>query len=127
VARWSLAFGALVLVMICVGTYGTMSYRVASRTKEIGVRLALGAPRSTIVWMVTRDAGLILTAGTAFGVPIGIAATRLFRAMLFGVRPADPASVAAAAAAVMVTSIAAAIVPARRAVRIESTVALHHE
>jgi len=127
VARWSLAFGALVIIMICVGTYGIISYRVASRTKEIGVRMALGASPSTIVRIVARDAGVMLMAGTAIGVPIGIVATRLFRAMLFGIGPADPSAVAVAAAAVMVTCSAAAILPARRATRIDSRVALHHE
>ncbi|HZR23671.1 MAG TPA: ABC transporter permease [Vicinamibacterales bacterium] len=127
VARWSLAFGALVLMMICVGIYATMSYRVSSRTTEIAVRLALGAPRSTILWMAAREVALMVTAGIAIGVPIGIAVTRAFDAMLFGVAPADPASVAYAAGAVMLTAGAAAILPARRATRIESTVALRHD
>ena len=127
VARLSLGFGVLVLVLICVGLYGSMSYAVASRTREIGVRVALGASRTTIVRMVARDAILMLAIGVAAGLPMGMWATRLFRRLLFGVGPADPASVAGAAAIILVTSVVAAILPARRASSVDPMLALRHE
>jgi putative ABC transport system permease protein len=127
VARLTAAFGALVLILICVGLYGSLSYRLASRTTEIGVRMALGAPPAAIVRMVARESGVMLAVGTAVGVPIGIAATGLFRAMLFEVAPSDPWSIAAAAAAVVVTAVAAAILPARRATSVDPALALKYE
>jgi len=127
VARLSLWFGALVLILICVGLYGSMSYGVASRTREIGVRMALGASRATIIRMVTREAAVMLGVGAAIGLPLGMLQTRLFQALLFDVGAVDPASIGAAAAVVILTSAVAAIVPAHRATRIDPTLALRQD
>jgi putative ABC transport system permease protein len=101
--------------------------RVASRTKEIAVRIALGTPPSAILWTVAGDVASMVAVGTALGVPIGIAATHLLAPMLFGATPVDSPSIAVADASVLATSIFAAIPPAYRAARIESTIALRHE
>ena len=127
VAKLSAFFGALVLALVCVGLYGSMSYGVVGRTKEIGVRMALGARRWDVVWMVTREACLMLAFGAAIGIPIGVATTRLFKSMLFGVSKADPVSIVAAIVTLIAISIAAAIIPARRATKVDPMVALRYE
>lgn len=127
VATLSLCFGALVVVLICVGLYGSMAYAVVSRTKEIGVRMALGARPGTVIGLVAREAGLTVAAGLAAGLPLGVGVTHLFRAMLFGLGEADPVSMSVAIAVVVLTSAAAATVPARRATRVDPMVALRHE
>jgi predicted permease len=127
VAKLSALFGALVLALLCVGLYGTLSYRVAERTREIGIRMALGAKRQDVVWMVVREVCLMLVVGTMAGIAGGIAATRLFQSVLYGVGTADPVSIAAAISVLLATSLTAAIVPARRATRVDPMVALRHE
>jgi predicted permease len=127
VAQLSAVFGGLVLALVCVGLYGTLSYRVAERTREIGVRMALGARRRDVVWMVTREACLMLLVGSVAGISSGIAATRLFQSLLFGVGAADPASIAAAIAILMGISVIAALLPSRRATKVDPMVALRNE
>jgi predicted permease len=127
VAELSAVFGGLVLALVCVGLYGTLSYRVTERTREIGVRMALGAKRRDVLWMVTRDACLMLLAGSVAGIAAGIAATRLFQSLLFGVGAADPASIAAAIIILMGIALIAAFLPARRATKVDAMVALRHE
>jgi predicted permease len=127
VARLSAFFGALVLTLVCVGLYGSMSYKVAARTKEIGLRMALGAPRADLVWMVMRDAGLVLAAGLLVGIPLGFGAAQLFKAMLFGVGVSDPLSIASAILALVAVCLAAAILPVRRAMRVDPMEALRYE
>jgi ABC-type antimicrobial peptide transport system permease subunit len=127
VAQLSSFFGGLVLLLVCVGLYGSMSYGVEARTREIGVRVAMGAGRKDVIWMVTREASIMLAIGAAIGIPAGIAATMLFKSMLFGVGGADPLSIAAAIATLFAISFVAAIVPARRAMRVDPMVALRYE
>jgi putative ABC transport system permease protein len=127
VAKLSTCFGVLVLVLVCVGLYGSMSYNVASRTKEIGLRMALGAPRGNLVWMVMRETWLVLIIGLAVGIPVGIAASHLFKALLFGVSKSDPFSIAAAILALLAISVTAAIIPIRRATHVDPMVSLRHE
>jgi predicted permease len=127
VAQLSSFFGGLVLLLVCVGLYGSMSYGVEARTREIGVRVAMGAGRKDVIWMVTREASIMLAIGAAIGIPAGIAATLLFKSMLFGVGGADPLSIAAAIATLFAISLVAAIVPARRAMRVDPMVALRYE
>jgi predicted permease len=127
VARLSSFFGILVLALICVGLYGSMSYGVVGRTKEIGVRMALGATRVDVVWMVAREACIMLGIGIAVGIPIGIATSTAFKAMLFNVSKADPISIVASIATLIAISIAAAVIPARRATRVDPMVALRYE
>jgi len=127
VAQLSALFGALVLVLVCIGLYGTMAYNVAMRTKEIGLRMALGVPRAAVICMVAREAWVVLVIGVVIGVPAGIAGSRLFRAMLFEVGGGDPVSISWAVLALVGVCLAAAVVPARRAVRVEPMVALRYE
>jgi putative ABC transport system permease protein len=127
VAQLSLAFGVLVLVLICIGIYGSISYGVACRTNEIGVRLALGASRGSIVRMVVRDASVMVAAGIVAGIPFGIAGTRIFATLLFGVRAADPATIAATAAAIVATAMVAVLLPARRATSVDPMLALRQD
>jgi ABC-type antimicrobial peptide transport system permease subunit len=116
-----------VLLLVCVGLYGSMAYNVASRTREIGVRIALGAPREGLIWMVTREAFLELAIGGAIGIVAAIATTHLFKAMLFGLSGTDPLSMAAAMLALAGVCLAAAVVPVRRAMRVDPMVALRYE
>jgi predicted permease len=127
VAQLSALFGGLVLVLVCIGLYGTMAYNVAMRTKEIGLRMALGIPRAAVLWMVAREAWLVLLIGVVTGVPLGIAGSKAFRAMLFGVGGGDPFSIASAILLLAAVCLVAAIVPARRATRVEPMVALRYE
>jgi predicted permease len=127
VANLSTFFGVLVLILVCVGLYGIMSFNVAARTREIGLRMALGALRWNLIWMVMREAWLVLVIGLAVGIPVGIAASQLFKAMLFGVNKSDPFSIATAILALMVICVTAAVVPVRRATHVDPMVALRHE
>jgi len=127
VAKLSTFFGGLVLLLVCVGLYGSMAYNVAARTKEIGLRMALGAPRSDLVWMVTHETCLVLLLGVAIGIPVGITVTALFKTMLFGVGKSDPLSIAAAILALVLICLTAAMVPVRRATQVDPMVALRYE
>jgi predicted permease len=126
-AALSSTFGFLALALACVGLYGTMAYAVARRTNEIGIRMALGAGRGTILGMVLRETSLIVLVGIAVGLPAAWAASNLLKARLFGLTPHDPWSIMLAiVATVMVTAIAGYI-PAKRASRVEPMVALRYE
>ena len=127
VADLSLCFGVLVVLLISVGLYGTMSYSVAARTREIGLRMALGAQRVSVVWMIARDASVMLLAGAVIGVPASIGVARLCRAMLFGVGAADLRALLAAGGILLAVATAATIVPIRRATRIDPMTALRCE
>ena len=127
VARLSSFFGALVLILVCVGLYGSMAYNVAARTKEIGLRMALGAPRGALVWMVMREAWIVIVIGLALGIPLGIGASHAFRAMLFGISNSDPLSIASAILALIAICATAGIVPVRRATRVDPMIALRYE
>ncbi len=124
VAKLSALFGGLVLVLVGVGLYGSMSYAVVERTREIGVGMALGARSGNVVWMVTREACFVLLTGATIGIPGAMTATRLIQAMLFDVGVADPLSISVALAALLAISLAAAIVPARRATEVDPIEAL---
>src|SRR5206468_5564066 len=89
-ARLCTAFALLALVIACVGLYGTMSYSVARRTGEIGIRMALGAQRSRVVWMVLREVVLLAAVGLTIGVPAALAASKLVESFLFEMKPHDP-------------------------------------
>lgn len=126
-ARLSALFGGLVLVLVCIGLYGSMAYNVAMRTKEIGLRMALGIPRAAVLWMVAREAWLVLAIGALVGVPLGIAGSRIFQSMLFEVGSSDPPSIGWAILLLVGVCLAAAIAPARRAMRVDPMVALRYE
>lgn len=127
VADVSSAFGALALCIACVGIYGILAYGVARRTREIGVRMALGASRQAMHWMVLRESLAIVAAGFAIGAPVALAGGRLVRSMLFGVAAFDAATLAAAFAILLATAAIAAYVPARRAAAVDPMNALRYD
>ena len=127
IAMLSAGFGGLATVLAAVGLYGVMAFVVTRRTKEIGVRMALGARRRSVVWIVVKEVLLLLGIGLAVGVPAAIALGRLVSAQLHGVKANDPW--VAAIAVLLLSAIAAfaGLVPARRASRIDPLLALRYE
>jgi predicted permease len=120
-------FAALALTLACIGLYGVMTYSVVRRTSELGVRMALGAPRAGLLWMVLRESLLLLSIGVALGIPLSIAASRAIKAGLFGVNPADPLTLMVAVVIMSAASLAGSFIPARRATKINPMVALRCE
>ena len=121
------AFGFLALGLACVGLYGLLAYGVAQRIKEIGIRLALGAERRGITALVLKNGARLVLAGLAIGLPVAWMASRWVESLLFELTPGDPAAVAGAAIALIVATLLAAYVPARRASRLDPLAALRHE
>jgi predicted permease len=126
-AKLSSFFGLLALVLACVGLYGIMSYAVARRTNEIGIRMALGAERHNILGMVMRETLIMVALGVAIGIPAALAATRVISSMLFDLKPTDPLTIAVSASAMIAVAAFAGYVPARRASRVDPMVALRYE
>jgi ABC-type antimicrobial peptide transport system permease subunit len=120
-------FGLISLVLGAAGLYGVMSYTVAQRTKEIGVRMALGAERRDIARLVLRDAGFLVGVGLAVGAAVALAGARILTSLLFGVAPRDPLTLAAACGLLLVTGLFAAWWPARRAAKVVPMEALRIE
>jgi predicted permease len=120
-------FGALALILAAVGVYGTLGYAVTRRTREIGVRLALGAQQDGVLRLVLRESLLLVVAGLVAGVPLALFAGRLLQSFLFGVTPYDPMALVGAGAVLTITALIAAFAPARRASRIDPMVALKYE
>jgi predicted permease len=121
------AYGALALLVAAVGLYGAMAYTVARRTREIGIRMALGARRESVLSHVLREAARLAAIGGALGLAIAVPATRLLRSQLFGVSPSDPLTLVGVCVVLGAVSLAAAYVPARRATRVDPVVALRAE
>jgi len=126
-ARLCTAFAILALAIACMGLYGAMSYRVGRRTGEIGIRMALGAQRSRVVWMVLREVVLLATVGLAISVPTALAASKLVESFLFGMKPNDPLALTGSVATLVTAAILAGYLPARKASRIDPMIALRHE
>lgn len=120
-------FSALALLLAAIGLYGVMSYNVARRTPEIGVRLALGARVESIRWMILRESLLLLAIGVALGLPLSIAGTRGIQNQLFGLNPADPLTLTVAIAVISAMALLATWIPATRASRVDPLVALRYE
>jgi ABC-type lipoprotein release transport system permease subunit len=127
VARLTGFFGALALLLAAIGLYGVMSYSVARRTNEIGLRMALGAPRAQVLGLVMRDTARLVAAGVAAGLVAAVATTRLAASQLFGLGAFDPPTVVTATLAMVAVALAAGFLPARRAADTDSMVALRHE
>jgi len=126
-ARLSIFFGVIAVLLVATGLYGTLAYRVDRRTSEIGVRMALGAQQGQVLWLILRESLLVSGAATLAGVPVAIAGARLMRSMLFGVQPGDMISFLLALFGVILVALAASIIPARRAMRVDPVVALRYE
>ena len=126
-AKLCTVFAVLALLIACVGLYGTMSYNVARQVGEIGIRMALGAQRGAVVWMVLRRVLLLAAVGLAISVPAALIGTRLFKSFLFETQPNDPGTLALAGVVLLSAAILAGYAPARRASRIDPLAALRHE
>ena len=127
IASVSAVFGGLATVLAALGLYGVMSFAVARRTREIGLRMALGAPRSWVLWLVLRDVSLLLGLGFAVGLPAAYLLSRYVSSQLYEVPPADVFSAAAAIVVLGMVALLSALVPARRASAIDPISALRHE
>jgi putative ABC transport system permease protein len=121
------AFGAIALIVACVGLYGLLACSVARRTKEIGIRMALGAQRMQVVAQVLRGAAVLVAIGIAAGIPAAWAASRWIASMLFELQPTDPRTLLTAISVLAFAAYVAAYVPAHRAARVEPLTALRHE
>ena len=115
------------LVIACVGLYGTVAYNVARRTGEIGIRMALGAQRGAVVWMVLREVLVLVAVGLAFSVPTAFGTSKFVESFLFGMKPNDPLALTLAVAILLISALLASYAPARTASRIDPMIALRHE
>ena len=120
-------FGPLAMILVCIGLYGVMSYAVSGRTSEIGIRMALGAQRGSVLWLILRESLLLVLVGVAIGLPAIFGAGKWISSLLFGVKPSDPTALALATALMFAAGVLACYIPARRAMRVEPTVALRYE
>jgi ABC-type antimicrobial peptide transport system permease subunit len=121
------AFGLLCLVLTAVGLYGLLAYSVARRTAEIALRIALGAERGPILWLVLRESIVLFVAGAAAGLAVALIVLKPAADLLFGVNPADPASLTAAIGLLAAVTLVASAVPAIRASRMDPNTALRYE
>jgi ABC-type antimicrobial peptide transport system permease subunit len=126
-AKLSAFFAGLALLLACVGLYGVMSYTVAGRTREIGVRMALGAARSDVMQLILREGMLLATAGLVIGIPLSLAGSRLLHSFLFGLKATDPLSLMLVILLLGIVAALAAFIPARRAANVDPMVALRYE
>ena len=120
-------FAALALILACIGLYGVMAYRVARRTREIGIRIAIGARQRSVVWMMVRETLLLVSIGAALGTVASLAANRYIAGQLFGVTPRDPIAIVVALSVLAIVTMVAGYVPARQASRIDPVKALRAE
>ena len=127
VAALSVAFGGLATLLAAIGLYGVMSYTVARRTREIGIRMALGAERRSVMWLVLKEVVLMVGIGVAAGVPLALALSRVVQSQLFDLSAHDPVALAAAAALLAVVALVAGYIPARRATRVDPMLALRYQ
>ena len=127
VARLSTFFGVLALLLASIGLYGVMSYTVSRRTREIGVRMALGAHKAQVLRMVLQEAMKLVVIGIIIGIPASFLLTRVFSSMLFGLSSTDPVSMLIVVAVLGGVACIAGLLPARRATKVDPLVALRYE
>jgi len=127
IARLSTFFGVLALLLSCIGLYGLLAYEVARRTREIGIRMALGAKSSNVLRLVVGQALALTLAGAAIGTGAALGVTRFLSSLLYGVKPADPLTFIAVAFVLAAVALLACYIPARRAMKVDPMVALRYE
>ena len=127
IASLSAVFGFLATLLAVIGLYGVMAYTVAQRTREVGIRMALGAAQGNVIWMIMREVLILIAIGVAAGVPASLALTKLVESQLFGLSPHDPATLVFATVALAFVASAAGYVPALRASRLDPMKALRYE
>jgi predicted lysophospholipase L1 biosynthesis ABC-type transport system permease subunit len=127
IARLAGCYSLLALALACLGLYGLTAYHVTRRVKEIGIRMALGATRGQVLRAVIYQVAPLPVAGLVFGIPAALVVSRAIRSQLYGVSAIDPRMLLLASAALVATSVVASLVPAKRATRIDPTIALRYE
>jgi putative ABC transport system permease protein len=127
IASLSAVFGLLATLLAIIGLYGVMSYVVAQRTREVGIRMALGADHAKVIWLVMREVLMLVTVGVAAGVTASLAVTRIVQSQLFGLTPHDPLTLGFATGVLAMVACAAGYVPALRASRLDPMAALRYE
>jgi predicted permease len=127
VARLSAFFGLLALVLACIGLYGLLSYEVSRRTREIGIRMALGAQEGDVLRLVVKQGLALAVVGAVVGIGVALGVTRYLTSMLYGVHANDPVTIGAVAVLLALVALAACYIPARRATRVDPMVALRYE
>jgi ABC-type antimicrobial peptide transport system permease subunit len=126
-ARLAGFFGFLAVVLVATGLYGTLAYRVSMRTAEIGVRMAVGARRGQVVWMILKDSLLLTVAGVMMGIPLAMLVGRALTSSLYGVKPLDAVTYLVAVAGIALVALTASSVPAGRAASVDPMRALRTE
>ena len=127
IAKLSSFFAGLALLLACVGLYGVMSYSVTARTREIGVRMALGAQRPAVLWLILREAIKLVAIGVIVGIPAAFLSSQLLSSMLFGLKTTDVKSMLAVVLVLITVAIVAGLIPARRATKVDPMIALRYE
>ncbi|MGH9573508.1 MAG: FtsX-like permease family protein, partial [Candidatus Acidiferrales bacterium] len=127
IAELSSGFGVLTLLLACIGLYGTLAYRISRRTKEIGIRMALGAQQSSVMWLVTREGLYLIVPGIVVGVLAALASTKILASQLFGVSANDPVTFAVTSSLFLAVALVACWIPARRAMRVDPVGAMRCE
>src|SRR6202046_586768 len=127
IARLAGVFGLLAMLLASIGLYGIMAYTVARRTRDIGIRMALGAQPGSVLWLVLRETLLLVLIGVAVGLPVAFGGTHLIKSMLFGLGTVDPVAMIVPAITLVVVAALAGFLPARRAMRVDPMVALRYE
>jgi predicted permease len=127
VASLSAVFGGLATLLAAIGLYGVMAYTITRRTREMGIRMALGALRDDVIWIVMREALFLISAGVAIGMPLALALSSLVRSQLYGLQPHDPLTLIVSASVLTLAACLAGFIPALRASRIDPMNALRHE
>jgi ABC-type antimicrobial peptide transport system permease subunit len=126
-ASLSTAFGVLATILAAIGLYGVMAFLVTRRTREIGIRMALGAMTGNVVWLVMREVLFLAGLGVAIGLPVAFAVTRLVGSQLYGIESYDPFTIAGATLGLLAIAAVSGYIPARRATHIDPIKALRYE
>ena len=127
VARFSILFGGLAVLLLTTGLYGTLAYSVSRGTSEVGIRIALGAQRHEVLWMILRESLPICSIGLIVGLPLSIASARLLSSLLYGLPPDDALTICVAIIGIVAISFVASLFPATRAASVDPIVALRYE